>query len=110
MVNGGQLSKLLVCFPFEHSQGFPTFPVNSVRRNKAEDCRMRGNVSSATKLGSRLCRSSLAPPIITTLAAASLAGALGTSARASTPADPLMFKAGSVSRYELKLKLDPAAS
>ena len=65
---------------------------------------------SAATFKSCLCRSRLAPPIIATLAAASVAGALATSARASTPPEPLVFNAMSLPRLDVKLKLDPVTA
>jgi rare lipoprotein A len=71
---------------------------------------MWGNVSSEAKFKSGLRRSRLAPPIVATLAAASVAGALATSARASTPSDPIEIRAASLPRLGIKLKLDPVAA
>jgi len=69
--------------------------------------RMWGSISSASKFQSGLCgRNRLAPPIIATLAAASIVGALATSARASTPDELVVPNAAVAPGVPLKLKTD----
>jgi rare lipoprotein A len=67
--------------------------------------RMWGNISSASKCKSGLRgHTRLAPPIIATLAAASVAGALATSARASTRGEMIVPKIAVAPGVPLKLK------
>jgi rare lipoprotein A len=69
--------------------------------------RMWGTISSASKFKSGLCgRNRLAPPIIATLAAASIAGTLATSARASTRDETFVPKLTVAPGPTLKLKTD----
>lgn len=76
---------------------------------------MWGNVSKVLKFKSgRRGRNRLAPPLIATLAAASVAGAIVTSARASTPepalsADALLSQFASAPRLGFAPKFDPMA-